>query len=59
MVCRIIPYGHLHRVAYTRGHIDTIDSPDDERVVVQNMWTIGINKCKKKELFVMLVIYKD
>jgi hypothetical protein len=29
--------GHLHRVTYTRGCIDTIDSPDDEHGVARNM----------------------
>jgi len=34
--------------AYTRGRIDTIDSPDDdEHLVVRNMYRIGINKYKK------------
>ena len=39
LVCRsaCIPDGHLHRVTYTRCHIDTIDSPDNERVGTQNM----------------------
>ena len=32
-----IPHGHLHSVAYTRGLIDTIDSPDDEHLVARNM----------------------
>ena len=32
-----IPHGHLHRVTHTRGSIDTIDSPDDEYLVVRNM----------------------
>ena len=27
---------------------DTIDSPDDEHLVAQNMYRIGINKYKKK-----------
>jgi hypothetical protein len=31
------PEGHLHRVTYTRGIIDTIDSPDDENGVARNM----------------------
>jgi len=26
------PDGHLHRVTYTRCHIDKIDSPDDEHM---------------------------
>ena len=29
--------GHLHRVTYTRCCIGTIDSPDDEHKVAQNM----------------------
>jgi len=32
-----IPHGHLHRVTYTRGCIDRIDSHDDEHLVVRNM----------------------
>ena len=32
----------------TRGHIDTIDCPDVEHLVVRNMWRTGINKYKKK-----------
>jgi len=32
-----IPHGHLHRVTYIRGRIDTIDSPDDEHMVARNM----------------------
>ena len=28
---------HLHRVTYTRGRIDTIDSPDDEHLVARNI----------------------
>jgi len=45
-----IPHGHLHKETYTVGRIDAIDSPDDEHLVDRNMWRIGINKCKKKEL---------
>jgi len=30
-------YGHRNRVTYTRGCIDTIDSPDDEHRVTRNM----------------------
>jgi len=29
--------GHLHTVTYTRGRIDTIDSPDDEQMADRNM----------------------
>ena len=29
--------GHLHRVTYIRGRIDTIDSPDDEHMGARNM----------------------
>jgi len=29
--------GHRHRVTYTTGCIDTIDSPDDEHGVARNM----------------------
>jgi len=29
--------GHWHRVTYTRGCVNTIDSPDDEHEVVRNM----------------------
>ena len=32
-----ISRGHLHIVTYTSGRIDTIDSPDDELLVAQNM----------------------
>jgi hypothetical protein len=31
------PNGHLCRVTYTRCHIDTIASPDDEHVAARNM----------------------
>jgi len=48
-------------VTYTRGRIDTIDSPDDEHLVPRNMQRIGINKYKKKNcasswLFTKIVI---
>jgi hypothetical protein len=40
-VCRSFPTctrnGHRHRVTYTRGCIDTIDSPDDEHEAARNM----------------------
>jgi len=32
-----IQHGHLHRVTYNRGRIDTIDSTDDEHLVARNM----------------------
>jgi len=35
--------GHRHRVTYTRGCIDTIDSPEDESEVAPNMYRIEIN----------------
>jgi len=41
-------HGHLHTVTYTRGRIDTIDSPDDEHLVSRNMYRIGINRYKVK-----------
>jgi len=31
------PDGHLHTVTYTRCHINTIDSPDDEHRDARNM----------------------
>jgi hypothetical protein len=37
----------LHRVTYTRGCIDTIDSPDDEHEVARNMYRIEINTWKR------------
>ena len=43
-----ISHGHIQRVTYTRGRVDTIDSPDDEHLVARNMQRIGINKYKKK-----------
>jgi len=30
--------GHLRRVTYTRCHINTIDSPDDEHRGARNMY---------------------
>jgi len=42
-----ISHCHLHTVTYTRGRIDTIDSPDDEHLVARNMQRTGINKYKK------------
>ena len=35
VVCR--SHRHLHRVTYTRGCINTIDTPDDENLIAQNM----------------------
>ena len=32
-----LPRGHLYTVTYTRGRIDTVDSPDDEHLVARNM----------------------
>jgi len=32
-----IDHSAAFRVAYTRGRIDTTDSPDDEHVVARNM----------------------
>ena len=45
-----VPHGHLHRVTYTRGRIDTTDSPDDEQMVARNMQSIETNKYKEKNL---------
>ena len=45
-----IPHGHLHTATYTRGRIYTIASPDDEHLVARNMYRIGINKHKKKNM---------
>jgi len=42
------PDGHLHRVTYTRCHINTIDSPDDEHRGARNMYGIGINIYEKR-----------
>jgi len=36
-VVHTTPHGHLYRVTYTRGRIDTNDSPDDEHLVARNM----------------------
>ena len=38
--------GHLRTVTYTRCHINTIDSPDDEHSA-RNMYRIGINIYEK------------
>jgi len=35
--------GHRHRVTYTRGCIDTVDSLDDEHEVARNMSRIETN----------------
>jgi len=32
-----IPDGHLHRVTYTRCHIDTVNSPDDGYITARKM----------------------
>jgi len=32
-----IPDGHLRRVTYTRYHIGTIETPDDEHLYARNM----------------------
>jgi hypothetical protein len=37
------PDAHLHTVTYTRCHIDTNDSPDDENGGARNMYRIRIN----------------
>jgi len=37
-------------VTYTRGRIDTIDSPDDQHLVARIMSRNGINKYKKNNL---------
>ena len=50
--------GYLHRVTYTKCHINTIDSPDDEHRGPRNMWSIGINTYEKRTVCVMLFIYK-
>ena len=42
--------GHLHKVTYTRGRIEIIDSPDDEHVTTRNMYRTKINKSKKKRI---------
>jgi len=34
---RCIPHGQLHTVTYTRGRIDTLDSPDDGYLFARNM----------------------
>jgi len=36
--------GHLRRVTYNWGRIDTVDSSDDEHLVARNMERIGIIK---------------
>jgi hypothetical protein len=59
----LFTHGHLHTVTYTRGRIDTIDSPDDEHLVSRNMYRIGINRYKVKNcasrcLFTR-IIYKE
>ena len=44
----LVSDGHLHRVTYTRCHIDTINSPDDEHVSARNMQRFGINIYEKR-----------
>ena len=39
--------GHQHKMTYIRGCIDTIDSPDDEHEVAQNMYRTEINTWKR------------
>jgi len=41
-------HGHLHRVTYTRCHINRIYSPDDEDRGARNMYRIGINIYEKR-----------
>jgi len=53
-----IPDGHLHRVTYARCRIDITDSPDDEHMVAQNMYSIEINTYGK-EMCIRLVSYKN
>jgi hypothetical protein len=47
--------GHLHGMTYTRYHINTVDSPDDEHKCARNMQRIEINiyenKCASSWLF--------
>jgi len=52
-----ISEGHVHRVAYTRCRIDTINSPDDGHKTARNMEKMEINIDEKMR--VKLVIYKD
>ena len=66
LVCRFgwssvqtyIPDSHLHRMTYTRYHIDTTESPDDEHLNAQNMQRIE-KKHTQKELCVKLVIKQN
>ena len=58
-ICHCMPHGHLHRVTYTRGRIDTTDSPDDEHFVGSKHVDKWNKQIYEKELCVMLVIYKD
>jgi hypothetical protein len=44
---RKVPYIPDIYQTYTRGCIDTIDSPDDEHGVARNMYRIEINTQKK------------
>jgi len=54
----ILDHSLIFRVTYTRRHIDTTDSPDDEHMGVQKIYKIEIN-IYKKELCIKLVIYKN
>jgi len=42
IICNL-DYSPIFRVMYTRGCVDTIDSPDDEHRVARNMQRIEIN----------------
>jgi hypothetical protein len=48
-------------VTYTRCCIDTIDSPDDEHKVAQNMYRIEINTYKRnlRQFGYLLELYRD
>jgi hypothetical protein len=37
-------------MTYTRCRIDTINSPDDERMSARNMWRFGINIYEKRNV---------
>ena len=55
----ILENSTVSRVTYISDRIDTIDCPDDEHFVARNMQRIGINKYKKKNCALKLVIYKE